>query len=471
MITMKNPKSGFINEQNLILSTDFYELTMGAAYYQYNLDNNIKEEDAIAVFELFVRQLPKNRNYLIFAGLEQVIHYLQNARFSEKTIEFLRKKDVFKKIDSSFFDDYLPKFKFKLDVWAMREGNFFFPNEPIMKIQGPMFHAQLAETYILNVINYQTIVASKASRIKNVAQDKTLLEFGTRRSHSPLAGVYAARASYIAGFNGTSNVIADIELGINSSGTMAHSFVQRFDNEMESFDVYTNIYGENSILLIDTYDTEQAAKKISKFKNSIKAVRIDSGDLVEHSKKVRKILDENGCEKVQIVASSDLNEYKIKKILESNAPIDAFGVGTELATSRDDPTIAGVYKLIEYNNKPKIKISEDKLTYPGKKQIYRIYNKQGEFIEDFLTLDSEPAPPNSEALLILVMKEGSLITELPNLNNIQQYYNENIEKLPNKFKELEENQIFKLRISYPFFLKFYMYTKITSCRLWVTFGL
>ncbi|MHA1350028.1 MAG: nicotinate phosphoribosyltransferase [Promethearchaeota archaeon] len=444
---MKNPKSGFINDQNLILSTDFYQLTMGAAYYQYNLDNHIKEKDDIAVFNYFVRKYPKNRNYLIFAGLEQVIHYLQNARFSKKTIEFLRKKDVFKEIDSSFFDEYLPKFKFKLDVWAMKEGNFFFPNEPIMKIQGPMFHAQLVETYILNVINYQTIVASKASRIKNIAQQKTLLEFGTRRSHSPLAGVYAARASYVAGFNGTSNVIADIELGINSSGTMAHSFVQKFDNEMESFDVYTNIYGDNSILLIDTYDTEQAAKKISKFKNSIKAVRIDSGDLVEHAKKVRKILDENGCEKVQIVASSDLNEYKIKKILESNAPIDAFGIGTELATSRDDPTIAGVYKLIEHNNKPKIKISEDKLTYPGKKQIYRIYNKQGEFIEDFLTLDSEPAPPNSEALLILVMKEGNLITELPNLNNIQKYYNENIEKLPNKFKELEENQIFKVRIS------------------------
>ena len=447
MIIMKNPKSAFINDQNLILSTDFYQLTMGAAYYQYNLDNNIKEKDDIAVFNYFVRKYPKNRNYLIFAGLEQVIHYLQNARFSEKTIEFLRKKDVFKEIDSSFFDDYLPKFKFMLDVWAMREGNFFFPNEPIIKIQGSMFHAQMAETYILNVINYQTIVASKASRIKNIAKQKILLEFGTRRSHSPLAGVYAARASYIAGFNGTSNVIADIELGINSSGTMAHSFVQRFDNEMESFDVYTNIYGDNSILLIDTYDTEQAAKKISKFKNSIKAVRIDSGNLVEHSKKVRKILDENGCEKVQIVASSDLNEYKIKKILESNAPIDAFGVGTELATSRDDPTIAGVYKLIEYNHKPKIKISENKLTNPGKKQIYRIYNKQGEFKDDVITLDNEPAPPNSEALLIPVMKEGILITELPDLKNIQQYYIKNIEKLPNKFKELDENHIFKVRIS------------------------
>ena len=447
MITMKHPKSGFINDQNVILSTDFYELTMGAAYYQYNLENNVKEEEDIAVFDLFIRKYPKNRNYLIFAGLEQVIHYLQNARFTEKTISFLRKKEVFKKIDSSFFDDYLPNFKYKLDIWAMREGNFFFPNEPIMKIQGPMFHAQLAETYILNVINYQTIVASKASRIKNIAQDKTLLEFGTRRSHSPLAGVYAARASYIAGFNGTSNVIADIELGINSSGTMAHSFIQKFDTEMEGFDVYYNIYGDKSTLLIDTYDTEQAAIKISKFKNSIKAVRIDSGDLVNHSKKVRKILDENGCEKVLIVASSDLNEYKIKEILEKNAPIDGFGVGTELATSRDDPAIAGVYKLIEYNRKPKIKISEDKLTYPGKKQIYRTFNKQGEFKEDILMLDSEPTPANSEALLIPVMKVGILITDLPDLYNIQEFYNENIKKLPNKFKELEENHTFELRIS------------------------
>ncbi len=444
---MTSYKSGFVNDQNMILATDFYQLTMGAAYFQNDLSNDRSKAEDIAVFELFVRKLPKNRNYLIFAGLEQVIHYLRNAKFTAKTIDFLRRKEVFKTIDSSFFDSYLPNFKFNLDVWAMKEGNFFFPNEPIMRIQGPMLHAQLVETYILNVINYQTLVASKASRIRNIAPNKILLEFGTRRSHSPLAGAYAARASYIAGFNGTSNVIADYEFGINSSGTMAHSFVQRFDNEMESFDAYYNIYGKNSILLIDTYDTEKAAEKVSKYKNTIKAVRIDSGNLIEHAKKVRKILDKNGCEKVQIVASSDLNEYKIKKILDSNAPIDAFGIGTELATSRDDPTIAGVYKLIEYNNKPKIKISEDKLTYPGKKQIYRIYNKQGEFKEDILLLENEPAPPNSEALLIPVMKEGILTTELPDLNNIQQYYFENIEKLPNKFKKLEEDHIFKVRIS------------------------
>jgi len=447
MKKMREPKSGFINDINLVLATDFYQLTMGAAYYQDNLENSRNDENDIAVFDLFIRKYPKNRNYLIFAGLEQVIYYLLNARFTEKTINFLRQKEVFKNIDSSFFDDYLPNFKFKLDVWAMKEGNFFFPQEPIMRVQGPMFHAQLAETYLLNIINYQTIVASKASRIKTIAPDKVLLEFGTRRSHSPLAGVYAARASYIAGFNGTSNVVADLELDINSSGTMAHSFVQRFDDEKESFDLYYKIYGKNSILLIDTYDTEKAAKTVCKYENNILGVRIDSGDLIEHAKKVRKILDDNGCKEVIIVASSDLNEYKIKQIIDNNTPIDAFGVGTELTTSRDDPTIAGVYKLIEYNGRPKIKISEEKLTYPGKKQIYRIYNELGVFKEDILMLDDDEAPQNSEALLIPIMEKGNLISKIPQLKEIQQYYLKNIKKLPGEYKTLDENHVFKLKIS------------------------
>jgi len=444
---INEPKSGFLNDYNLILATDFYQLTMGAAYYQDNLINNREEKDDIAVFDLFVRKFPKNRNYLIFAGLEQTINYLQNARFTDKTIDFLRKKVVFKNVDPSFFNEYLPNFKFTLDVWAMKEGNFFFPGEPIMRIQGPIFHAQLAETYLLNVINYQTLVASKASRIKNVARDKILLEFGTRRSHSPLAGIYAARASFIAGFDGTSNVVADMELGINSSGTMAHSYVQKFDRELDSFERYYNIYGENSILLIDTYDTEKAAEKITKYKNNIKGVRIDSGNLIEHAKKVRKILDENECEQVLIVASSDLNEYKIKEILDKGAPIDAFGVGTELATSRDDPTISGVYKLIEYNSKPRIKISEEKFTYPGRKQIYRIYDENGIHKEDIIALEDEPSVPNSEPLLIPIMKKGRLVYDLPHLYDIQQFYLDNIQKLPKEYKILEERQIFNLKIS------------------------
>ena len=444
---MNKISSGFVTDDNMILSTDFYQLTMSAAYFQYNLENNIKEENDIATFELFVRKFPKNRNYLIFAGLEQVVQYLLNARFTDTTINFVRKKPVFKNIDSSFFDEYLPNFRFKLDLWAMEEGNFFFPNEPIIRIQGPMIQAQLVETFILNVINFQSLVASKASRISNIAPNKLLLEFGTRRSHSPLAGIYAARASYIAGFNSTSNVIADIELGINSTGTMAHSFVQKFDKEIESFNTYFKIYDENSIFLIDTYDTEKGAEKSSQFGNEIKGVRIDSGDLIEHSKKVRKILDKQGCEKVLIVASSDLNEYKIKEIIDKNAPIDAFGVGTELATSRDDPTISGVYKLIEYNSIPKIKISEDKVTYPGIKQVYRFYDKDGLFKHDLLALDNEPAPPNSKPLLEPILKGGKLISDLPELNEIQLFYRENIRELPETYKNLEKIQINSLKIS------------------------
>ncbi|MFX0080704.1 MAG: nicotinate phosphoribosyltransferase [Candidatus Hodarchaeota archaeon] len=439
--------SGYVNNDNMILSTDFYQLTMSAAYFQYNLENNIKEEDEIATFELFIRKFPKNRNYLIFAGLEQALHYLLNAKFSKRTIDFLRNKPVFKKIHSSFFDVYLPNFKFNLEVWAMKEGNYFFPNEPIVRIQGPIIHAQLAETYLLNVINFQTLIASKASRIKNIAPDKVLLEFGTRRSHSPLAGVYVARASYIAGFNGTSNVVADIELGINSTGTMAHSFVQKFDKEIESFKTYYEIYDENSILLIDTYNTEKGADKCAQFGNKIRGVRIDSGDLINHAKKVRKILDQNGCEKVLIVASSDLNEYKIKEIIDQNAPIDAFGIGTELATSRDDPTISGVYKLIEYKNIPKIKISEEKITYPGIKQVYRVYDKNGKFKKDILALDDEPAPSDSTPLLQPIIKNGNLITKLPKIDDIQSFYIENIKTLPESYKDLEEVQPFELKLS------------------------
>ena len=444
---MMDLNSGFINNNNMILSTDFYQLTMIAAYYQYNLQNSISEEDDIATFELFMRKLPQNRNYLIFAGLEQVIHYLLNARFNEKTIEFLRNKPVFKKIDESFFDEYLPNFKFNLNLWAMQEGNFFFPNEPILRIQGPLIHAQLAETYLLNVVNFQTIIASKASRIRCIAPNKVLLEFGTRRSHSPLAGVYAARASYIAGFNGTSNVIADLELGINSTGTMAHSFVQRFEREVDSFATYFDIYNEDSILLIDTYDTEKGAEKAIQFGNTIQGVRLDSGDLIEHSIKVRKILDKAGSDKVQIVASSDLNEYKIKEIIERKAPIDAFGIGTELATSRDDPTISGVYKLIQYQNEPKIKISEEKITLPGIKQVFRVYNEKGVFEEDILALESEPIPVNSEALLEPIMKNGKLVTKLPNIDDIQNFYLENIKKLPESYKNLDHVKIFTLKVS------------------------
>jgi nicotinate phosphoribosyltransferase len=441
-----DPKPATIDKENMILSTDFYQITMIAAYYQYNYENNINEGDDICVFELFSRKLPKNRNYLVFAGLEQVLYYLLNARFSNRTIEYIRNRDEFKNIDSSFFDEYLLNFKFDLDVWALREGEIFFPNEPIIRVEGPSIKAQLAETYLLSVVNYQTIIASKAARIKDVAGDKVVLEFGTRRAHSPQAGIYAARASYIGGFDGTSNVTADLELGIKASGTMAHSFVQKF-GEMESFRVYYDIYKGDTILLIDTYDIKEGTLKATKFGNDIFGVRIDSGDLAEEAKRVRKILDDNGCENIIIVLSSDLNEFKIRDILKRGVKVDAFGVGTELVTSRDDPSLGVVYKLMEHNGKPTIKISEGKITYPGKKQLYRFINDEGKIERDVLALSDEPTPPGAEPMLIPILERGNLKYNLPKLEEIRAYSMNNIKKLPDRLRKLEEVKSQKLEIS------------------------
>jgi len=420
---------------------------MSAGYFQYNLENSIDDQNDISTFEVFVRKLPRNRNYLIFAGLEQVIHYLQNARFNERTIEYFRSREDFKNINPKFFDEYLPNFKFDLDVRSIPEGQFFFPNEPIMRIEGPTIQAQLAETYILNVITYQTAVASKASRIRNVSGNRIILDFGTRRSHSPLAGVYAARASYIAGLNGTSNCVADLELGIRASGTMAHSWVQRFADELESFKVFYKIYGKNSILLIDTYDIKKGTLNACKTAMDIRGVRIDSGDLVENSKIVRKILDENGLKNAIITLSSDLNEHKIKDLIEKGAPADAFGVGTEMVTSRDDPVVDSVYKLIQHNRIPKIKISKGKITYPGKKQVYRVYDENGKFTKDILMLENETPAEESEPIMILIMKKGELIYDLPSLDEIQQFYYKNMEKLPEEYKKLEQLNLFRLELS------------------------
>jgi len=441
-----DPNSCFINEENMILSTDFYQVSMCAAYYQYNLENNIAEEDDISTFELFVRKLPENRNYLVFAGLEQVIHYVQNARFTPRVIEYLKSREMLKNIDDSFFDEYLPNFEFKLDVWALPEGTVFFPNEPLVRVTGPTFHAQLLETYIISVINYQTIVASKAARIRKAAKDKLVLEFGTRRAHSPQAGIYAARASYIGGFDGTSNVVSDLELGIEASGTMAHSFVEKF-GEMESFEIFYRYYGENTINLIDTYDIKKGTLKSTKFGNNILGVRIDSGDLAKETKRVRRILDENGCNEVQIVLSSNLDEYKIREILDKGAPADAFGVGTELVTSSDAPKLSAVYKLMEHNREPKIKISEGKKTYPGRKQLYRIFDDKGKYKEDLLMLEDEKPPDNAYPLLVPIMKGGKLIYDLPSLDEIKNYCYDNLDRLHEKYHQLNEIKVKKVRIS------------------------
>jgi nicotinate phosphoribosyltransferase len=304
----------------------------------------------------------------------------------------------------------------------------------------------LIETYLISVINYQTIVASKAARIRHVANDKLVLEFGTRRAHSPQAGIYAARASYIGGFDGTSNVVSDLELGIEASGTMAHSFVEKY-GEMESFQIFHDYYGENTIQLIDTYDIKEGTLKATEFGNDILGVRIDSGDLVKETKRVRKILDENGCEEVQIVLSSNLDEYKIKNILDKGAPADAFGVGTELVTSSDDPTLSMVYKLMEHNGEPKIKTSEGKKTYPGAKQVYRKFDENGKIENDYLLLEEEPAPELTHPLLIPIMQQGELVYDLPPIDAIKKNCRRNIETLPDRYKKLEKVKVQVVQVS------------------------
>ncbi len=327
-----------LDSSEFALSTDFYELTMAAAYFKSN------QRKKRAVFELFVRKLPKNRSYMVAAGLEQALAYLNNLRFSEKEISFLKSHKSFSRIENDFFK-YLKNFKFTGDVWAVPEGSILFPNEPILRVEGPIIEAQVVETFLLSMINFQSLIATKASRITDVADGKGIVEFGSRRAHGPQAALLAARASYIGGCIGTSNTLAGYKFGIPTFGTMAHSYVMSFEKEIDSFKEFTLVFPD-SMLLVDTYDSLEAVKKIVESGMKIKGIRLDSGDLHFLSVESRKILDSAGLKDAKIMASGDLDENVIADLLKNNSPIDVFGVGTELATSRDDPAMNGVYKLV-----------------------------------------------------------------------------------------------------------------------------
>lgn len=400
------------------LTTDLYELAMAAAYFENGANKR-------AVFDLFVRRLPEHRSYLIAAGLEQALDYLSTLTFTSDQIDYLRRHPSFQNVTSAFFD-YLARFRFTGDVWAMPEGTAVFAMEPILRVSAPIIEAQVVETFLLSTINFQTMVASKAVRIVNAAEGRGVIEFGTRRAHGTEAGLLAARAAYIGGCVGTSNVEAGHLFGIPTFGTLAHSFIMSFDREDDAFRAFLKVFPNSATVLVDTYDTIAAVRRLARdFGSGVSAVRLDSGDLLELSKQVRQILDEAGMTETKIFASSDLNETRIADLISRGAKIDSFGVGTELATSYDSPALAGVYKLaaIEEDGRVsmRIKLSHDKLTYPGAKQVWRLTDKADKYAGDLITLADE-APPDVDSsvgtgswrpLLVPVLKQGCVVERFP----------------------------------------------------------
>lgn len=408
--------------------TDLYQITMMAGYYRQGMENQR------ATFELFARKLPPGRSFLVFAGLEQAIGDLLNIKFSNGEIGSIRQLPAFAHIEESFFD-YLGSIRFEGDVWAVPEGTVVFPGEPLIRVTAPLAQAQWVETLLLASVGYPTLVASKAARIVHAAKGRPLLEFGARRGQGPHAGFLAARAAYIAGFAGTSHVEAARRLGIPASGTMAHSWVQSFPTEEEAFEAYSRTFPESTTLLIDTYDTLEGVRHAAAIEPPVKAVRIDSGDLDSLSRQSRKILDELGRDKVRIMVSGDLDEFAIDRLVAAGAPIDAFGVGTELITSRDAPALGIVYKLVELEGVGRYKLSTGKKTYPMAKQTFRTRDPEGRFLGDLVCRADEIA--DGEPLLIPYIVAGSLMTELPSLAQIRLRCRDQLAALPGRLNVLD----------------------------------
>lgn len=423
------------------LLTDLYQLTMLQGYFDHGMEKN-------AIFEFFVRDLGK-RSFLISAGLEQVLSFLEELHFSDEEIDWLKGMNVFK----DEFLDYLREFRFEGDLYAMPEGTVFFQDEPILQISAPIPQAQLVETRIINILHYQTLVASKAVRMHFAAPGKQFIDFGLRRAHGFEAGLLAARASYIAGFAGTSTVLAAKEFNIPVFGTMAHSFIQAHDNETDAFIHFAESMPDNVILLIDTYDTLKAVNKVVKIVPllkekgiNIRGVRLDSGDLITLSKKVRKILDKNGLKNIRIITSGSLDEFSLKTFHDAGAPIDSFGIGTLMVTSSDMPYLNCAYKLMEYNGIPRKKRSEGKETWPAQKQVYRYYENDGKLMSyDIITLRDEPA--HGRPLLKQYMKSGKKTKRLPSIHEIREYVMQQIKQLPDYLKELKKTKDYPVIIS------------------------
>ena len=415
-----------------VLLTDLYELTMLQAYFAQRMNGT-------AVFECFVRKLPRERNFLVAAGLEQVVEYLAGLSFSSEELDWLRQSGRFR----PDFVDSLAGLTFTGDVDAMPEGTIFFADEPILRITAPLREAQLVESRILNLLHYETLIASKAVRSVLAAPDALLVDFGLRRAHGAEAGLLSARASYLAGFAGTATVEAGRRFGIPIYGTMAHSYIQAHGDEAAAFEHFAQTQPENAVLLIDTYDTERAAHKVvalaAKLAGqgiAIKGVRIDSGDLGEHAQRVRAILDAAGLTALTIFASGNLDEHRVEELVASRAPIDGFGIGTRMNTSADAPFLDCAYKLEEYEGRPRRKRSEGKATWPGRKQVYRHYDGTGRATRDVLALADDLVP--GTPLLRPVLRGGRPLDPRPALAAARERVRTELARLPDGLRSLRE---------------------------------
>ena len=463
-----------MSNRNLTLLTDLYQLTMMNGYLQKN------RREEIAVFDVFFRQ-NGIITYSIACGLEQVVDYILNLRFGEEEIKYLDSLNIFNKE----FLDYLKDFSFTGDIYAVPEGTVVFPGEPILTVKAPVMQAQLIETAILNIMNFQTLIATKSAKIRYAAKNDVLMEFGLRRAQAPDAGIYGARAAVIGGCDSTSNVLAGKMFDIPVAGTHAHSWVMNFPDEYSAFMAYAEVYPENALLLVDTYDTikqgvPNAIKVFNKLKErgyKPKGIRLDSGDLAYLSKKARKMLDDAGFENTIICASGDLDEYSINSLKNQGAAINSWGVGTKLITSADMPALGGVYKLAGIENAdgsitPKIKLSDnaEKITNPGFKNIYRVYDKStGKAEADCIFLRGEDDIDTSKPLVLThptvrwkkitfenyyievlqkqIIKNGKLVYNLPSLKEIKAYAKEQLDSFWDEYKRLDKPHLFKVDLS------------------------
>jgi nicotinate phosphoribosyltransferase len=429
------------------LLTDFYQLTMAAGYFQ------AAKSRERATFELFVRTLPHNRNFILAAGLAQAVEYLLNLRFTSEEIAYLRDLPQFAHTRPEFFE-MLEGLRFTGDLFAVPEGTPMFAGEPFLTLRAPLVEAQIAETYLLSTIGFQSLIATKAARVVKAALGREVVEFGTRRAHSPEAGVLAGRAAYIGGCAGTSNAEAGLRYQLPVFGTASHAWVMSFAAERESFEQLQRLLGENTVYLIDTYDTLEGARRAAALGPPLWGVRLDSGNLVELAPAVRAILDRAGLRDAKIMATGDLNEYKIHELVAAGAPIDVFGVGTELSTSADAPSLGVVYKMVEMEGAERrytLKLSHDKATLPGAKQVFRYAD------HDLLARSSEcPSCPGGsggeldvgvEALLQPVILQGRLLEPLPTTAQIRQHAAECLGKLPSPCHSLFESDAWRVQVS------------------------